>query len=319
MSDSIIDIIASYLGIPPYEVKQLSLNAHKTYKRYFIPKKKGGQRAIFHPSKQTKTLQYAFIETVLSKLPVHQASAAYIRGVKSPLLINATKHSSYPYSVRIDFKDFFPSIVPSDLIKIINDAGILSKIADEDETFISKSLFVKYPDGNIGLAIGAPSSPNISNIIMFSLDEKFTALAMSIYPESIYTRYADDIFFSSNKTGACKDFEIKIEAILKSIDSPNLKVNRKKTTFTSRGTKRVVTGLYICPDGQVSIGRRNKRYIKKLIFDYKNNSIGKKEKGYLSGYLSFILDVEPDFFNRLVLKYGAELVSRAHVGNPTKR
>ena len=319
MSDSIIDIIASYLGIPPNEVKQLSLNAHKTYKRYFIPKKKGGQRAIFHPSKQTKALQYAFIETVLSKLPVHQASDAYIRGVKSPLLINVTKHSSYPYSVRIDFKDFFPSIVPSDLIKIINDAGILGKITAEDEEFISKPLFVKYPDGNIGLAVGAPSSPNISNIVMFSLDDKISTLAMSIYPESIYTRYADDIFFSSNKIGACKDFEIKIEAILKSIDSPNLKVNRKKTTFTSRGTKRVVTGLYICPDGQVSIGRRNKRYIKKLIFDSENNSISKEEKAYLSGYLSFILDVEPDFFNRLVLKYGAELVSRAHAGNPTKR
>jgi len=317
MRKSIVDIIASYIGLPPVEVEKLSLNAHKTYRRYYISKKRGGKRTIFHPSKQTKTLQYAFIETMLSKLPVHQASAAYVRGVKSPLLTNAAKHSKYPYSVRIDFKDFFPSIVPEDLLKIINDAGTFGKIAGEEYDFISRSLFVKYSGGNFGLAIGAPSSPIISNIVMFSYDEKISALAMSVFPESIYTRYADDIFFSSNKIGACKEFEIKLKKIIQSIKSPNLKINSEKTIFTSRGTKRVVTGLYICPDGQVSIGRKNKRYIKKLIFDFKNNKLDNKEKGYLSGYLSFILDVEPDFFNRLVLKYGAEIVSTAHKGNPT--
>ena len=318
MKNSVVDIIASYLGLPPYDVNKLSLNAHKTYRRYYIPKKRGGHRAIFHPSKQTKMLQYAFIETVLQSLPVHKASAAYVRGVKSPLLTNAGKHSNFPYSVRLDFKDFFPSIIPEDLIKIISNTGILERITPEDAIFISRTLFVKYSDGNFGLAIGAPSSPIISNIVMFSLDDRISTLAASISPECIYTRYADDIFFSTNKIGACREFKKKLQMIIKDTDSPKLKINSKKTIFTSRGTKRVVTGLYICPDGQVSIGRKNKRYIKKLIFDFKNNKLDTKEKGYLSGYLSFILDVEPDFFNRLVLKYGAKVVSNAHKGKPSR-
>ena len=151
---------------------------------------------------------------------------------------------------------------------------------------------------------------------MFPLDEKMARLTMSISPDSIYTRYADDIVFSSNEKGACKKFYQGLKKILKNTKSPNLKVNTIKTVFTSRGTKRVITGLHICPDGRVSIGRRNKRYIKKLIYDFKGNSLDSNQRKYLSGYLSFILDVEPDFYNRLALKYGAELVSKAHRGNP---
>lgn len=318
MSNSIVDMIAAYLGLPPYEVVKLSLNAHKIYRRYYIPKKKGGEREIFHPSKQTKSLQYAIIETILAKLPIHQASAAYIRGVKSPLLVNAKKHSNFAFSVRVDFENFFPSIAPEDLLKILKDSNAFSKISGDDSKFISRSLFIRYSSGLHGLAIGAPSSPIVSNAVMFSLDENISKLAMSISAESIYTRYADDVFFSTNKQGACKEFVGKLKLLLHSTESPDLRINKSKTRFTSRGSKRVVTGLYICPDGGVSIGRKNKRYIRKLLYDLKMNRLGDKEKSYLQGYLSFILDVEPDFFNRLALKYGGELVNIAHKGTPSK-
>lgn len=317
MSNSIIEIISSYIGYSPEVTIQLSNNAHKTYRRYYIPKKKGGQRAIFHPSKRTKSLQYAFIETILSRLPVHESAAAYIKGLKSPLLVNARKHAYFSYTIRVDFKDFFPCICPADLIKCLLKSDEFGEISDEDQKFLSRSLFVRYQDARIGLGIGAPSSPIISNIVMFSLDERMARLAMSLSPDSIYSRYADDIVYSSNKKGACKEFYQELEEILKNVKSPNLKVNARKTVLTSRGTKRVITGLHICPDRSVSLGRRNKRYIKKLIYDFKSNNLDSNRRSYLSGYLSFILDVEPDFYNRLVLKYGAEMVSRAHRRNPT--
>jgi len=315
MSTTLIEIIADYLGYNPEVALEICNKAQKSYRKYNIKKKKGGNRTIFHPSKLTKSLQYAIIEIVLRELPVHQSAAGYIRGIKSPLFRNATKHARFRYSVRIDFEDFFPSLCPNDLIKIVKSFGKFKDISKDDEEFLTKSLFAKYPKGQIGLPIGAPSSPIISNIVMFSLDEKINKLAISTSVDSVYTRYADDLVFSSNEKGACKEFYDAVIILINNTKSPNLKINKEKTVFTSRGIKRVITGLYVCPDGGVSIGRNNKRYIRKLLLLLKHGELDKKTAKYLSGYLSFILDVEPDFYNRLVIKYGAETVSKARTGN----
>ena len=266
MTKSIINIISEYLGFDSDTTIKISKNAQTSYRRYLISKKKGGYRTIFHPSKQTKALQYAFIETILNKLDVHECAAAYIRGRLSPLLVNATKHSSLSFSIRLDFADFFPSISPKDLIRVIKMKEEYKDINNKDEQFLTDSLFIRIPGGKQGLAIGAPSSPIISNAVMYLIDKKITKLALSISPESVYTRYADDIVFSTNNKGGCSEFFDGVKDILAKSSSPKLTLNSAKTFFASRGTRRVVTGLYICPDGQVSLGRKNKRYIKKLLF-----------------------------------------------------
>jgi len=106
----------------------------------------------------------------------------------------------------------------------------------------------------------------------------------------------------------------RLERLLEETISPKLKINNDKTLYTSRGTRRTITGLFVTPDGEVSLGRKNKRYVKKLIFDYKNNRLGPEHKKYLKGYLSFVEDVEPEFLNRLIIKYGGEVVRNAHKG-----
>jgi len=312
MSNIILDIISEYLGLKQDIVIEACEKAQTSYKRYYIDKKNGGKRAIFHPSKLTKALQYAFIETVLSDLPVHNSAAAYVRGVKSPLLVNAEKHSPYPYSLRIDFTDFFPSIVPPDLIKIVRNAEKYKNITEEDEELMENALFVRSAGGQVGLAIGAPSSPLISNIVMYSIDEELIKLASTISPNSVYTRYADDIVFSTAQKGGCNLFYSECQKIIERIKSPKLSINFKKTIFSSKGSRRVITGLYVCPNGDISIGRENKRYIRKLLFDFKNGALPEDKRKYLSGYLSYILDVEQDYYNRLVIKYGADVVKNAH-------
>lgn len=307
MKESIIKTIADYLGYSQKDTIAISNKAPTRYRRYTIKKKKGGQRSIFHPSKQTKSLQYALIETILRHLPIDESAAGYIRGIKSPLLRNAKIHSNFPYTVRIDFSNFFPSIKPDDLIKTLKKHRKLSK---EESSFVENVLFARIGLGDKALAIGAPSSPIVSNIAMFSIDKKIKTLARKTANESAYTRYADDIVFSTNKKGACKLFYIKVKSLLEKIKSPRLTINAKKTIFTSRGTRRTVTGLYICPDGKISLGRRNKRYIKKLLFDFKNNRLSSNEIKYLRGYLAYILDVEPDFYNRLAMKYTSELIEK---------
>jgi RNA-directed DNA polymerase len=146
---------------------------------------------------------------------------------------------------------------------------------------------------------------------MYELDNKINRLAHNIDRKSVYTRYADDIVFSSDVKRTCKIFYNKLESLFAVTASPKLTINKLKTNFCSRKNRRIVTGLVICPDGKISLGRKNKRYIRKLLLDYKYNKLTEKYKHHLAGYLAYILDVEPDFYNRLTLKYGGNIVNNA--------
>ena len=113
MKKSIIEIISDYIGWDEETTRRFADKAAHSYKKYEIKKKTGGKRTIYHPSKNTKSIQYALIETIFLKIPVHSSAAAYRRNLKSPILENAKLHSPFLYSIRIDIKDFFPSIVYS--------------------------------------------------------------------------------------------------------------------------------------------------------------------------------------------------------------
>jgi len=309
VTTGLIDSVAGYLGYTQDEVLALGRRAPVTYRHYKIPKKKHGFRTIHHPSKQTKALQYALIEIFLSRLPIHKCAVAYRRGLRAPLRLNATIHAKYRYSVKVDFSDFFHHISPEDLLSQVQLNQI--ELSPEEVTFVSNCLFVRLAGGRMGLAIGAPSSPIVSNIVMYSIDEATTSLAGTISDQAAYTRYADDIIFSTDLRHACQTFYKALNRLVSETRTPRLVINEEKTVFASRASRRVVTGLFLRPDAGISLGRENKRYIRKLLFDLSRGCLGPELQGYLSGYLAFALDVEPDFYNRLALKYGAELLDRA--------
>lgn len=305
---SLAQIVGAYTGHTEDEVLAIASRAPQRYKRYFIPKKRGGRRAIHHPAKETKALQYALIQTVLKHLRIHGSAVAYRRDVRAPLRKNALAHAAREYSVKLDFRSFFHSISARDLFRTFSANGKPLGVADQ--AFLKSCLFLRPSDSG-GLPIGAPSSPLVSNAVMYDFDSRVGLLATNISADGVYTRYADDIVFSSSEKGACRTFHQGVEAALREIEYPRLQLNPGKTVYASRGTRRVVTGLVVTPDGRVSIGRKKKRYIRKLLFEFGQDDLEDDDLSFLSGYLAFILDVEPDFYNRLALKYTAETVQRA--------
>jgi len=302
MKKTIIKIVAEYIGCDEETILSLARRAGVSYKIYDIPKRTGGKRRIFHPSRETKALQYALLSTVLKTCKVHECATAYKRGVKSPTLRNAKEHSVFSYTIRIDFKDFFPSIKPDDLFEILK----MNELSDEEKEFLKKSLFLFYKGAYI-LTIGAPTSPQISNAVMFKIDEQIKNIAINIDTKSKYTRYADDIFFSTNKKGLCASFYSKVESLIENTALPDLKINKQKTVYLSKKNKRSITGLVVCPNGKISIGRDKKRQIKSLMNEYKWNTLTPKDRSVLKGYFAYIKDVEPDFINRIIHKYGSKL------------
>ncbi len=259
---NILKKVSLFVGLSERDLVATVNYFSRLYKIYTIEKASGGKRKIYHPAKQLKMIQYALYELLLKQFTANDIAYAYIPGLISPLRKHATIHSRYPYTIRIDIKDFFPSIKPKDLIRAIKKKYSITK---DDLDFLNKSIFYyTKADDSYSLPIGAPTSPCVSNIVMSSLDIKMNGTSKLIDPHCSISRYADDIYFSTEKRWACESFLREAENIFSKTKTPKLRINRKKTLFLSRGTRRCVTGLFITPDGNVSIGRERKKERKKL-------------------------------------------------------
>ena len=311
MKPTLVEFVSSFSGIGVDELIAAASAAPTSYKMYRKPKKRGGERVIFHPARRTKTIQYLLMRTAISYLPIHDRAMAYRKGNSSPLLTNAKIHAANSYLLKTDFREFFPSIKPADILRILHAAKskLPFRLEAVDDEFLTSALFVRYPDREIGLAIGAPSSPMVSNVVMFDLDVKFEQVA--VRSGAVYSRYADDMIFSTAEKGLCAKILAEIQRMVIAQSSPKLILNDKKTHLLSRKSRRPITGLIVGCDGNVSVGRKNKRKIRTLLFRLKTGVASGKEKKFLRGYLSFIRDVDPAFMDSLMVRFGFEVINLA--------
>ena len=302
---AIIEELSSLLSVDVEILRKYISTCPHRYKVYDIPKRNGrGVRVIAQPAKELKYLQNLVCDKYLSTLPVHVACTAYKKNTS--IKNNALVHVNSKYLLKMDFKDFFPSITPPDLIKHI-ESSLGWANWDEDKFIIEKIFFyAQNRGGDLKLSIGAPTSPFLSNTIMFRFDSTIAAICNEL--SIAYTRYADDIAFSTNKKDILFDFANEVTEKLKQCEYPNIFINDNKTAFLSRKGNMHITGLVLTNDRKISIGRGKKRYIKSLVYKFINNNVSEEEKSYLSGYLSFCVSVEPEFISRLEIKYGDNVI-----------
>jgi len=300
----LIHRIISDLLIPEELLGRLIKRAPHTYKVYTIPKKSKGKRTIAQPARETKYIQHWLINNIFKLLPIHEAATAYTKG--SSIKNNALKHVSNEYISKFDFKDFFTSIKENHLEKHI--VKHLGDSLDKGDIDVVLRLCCIKPKGNgsLCLSVGAPSSPLLSNSIMYEFDTLVTNWCHK--NKFIYTRYADDLTFSTNEKNACKNIEPVLRKIIKKLEYPALRFNLKKTIHLSKKNQRRVTGLILTNDGAVSIGRTKKREISSLVHKYSLKLLEDNEIFRLQGLLGFVADVEPIFMKKMKDKYGIELV-----------
>lgn len=301
-------VISKDLGVPVSLIDEALSLARSQVKRFPKKKRNGGYREIFQPSKKLKTLQYWLIYNVFKRLPVHDSAVAYLDGVS--ILHNAKRHSENRYFLKMDLNNFFPSIKYHDVMPLIDKwhkkTLPIWKLDNEAKELIRLSCFFK---GDI-LPIGYPSSPIISNIIMFDFDTQVTKLISDRmkYGECVYTRYADDLVFSTDKKGACIDILKDVTTIINGMFSPKISVNNSKTKLgSSSGGSASVTGLKICSNGHITIHNKQKDHIRLLLSLYRKGILKEEEHKSLLGHLSYCHYVAPAFYSNLVKKYFSEI------------
>jgi len=301
----VLSLLSQETGLSENDIRRILSNAPQRYKTYHIKKRDGGKREISQPAREVKALQRLFMQLFLEKLPVHYAATAYKPGTS--IRKNAETHAKNDVIMKFDFKDFFPSILATDWENYCEKNKIFENQID---IFWSSQLLFRQKTSRslLRLAIGAPSSPMLSNILMHEFDTK--ASEQIATTNLIYTRYADDITYSAPRAGFMRNLETELNKLIKATRSPKLKLNQKKTILATKKYKRVITGLVITNDKSVSIGRDKKRLVRAQMHYFKMGKLNQSEIAHLAGMIAFITDAEPKFVEKLKIMYGEDTLNK---------
>lgn len=298
------------LLINQHESMRLIARAPYAYKKYNISKANGGVRKISQPAKETKYIMNWLVAKVFTQLPIHESATAYYKGCS--VKANAEHHMRNKYMVKFDFKNFFPSIGIQDILHHLTKHHIDKFDFDKESLVqIARVCCIKDPHSKFGLSlsVGSPASPVLSNSVMYEFDSKISKWSKD--NNVVYTRYADDLTFSTNEKGLCFNIKDVINLFLKEIEYPSLSLNEAKTIYVSKRGRRQITGVVVNNENNLSLGRKRKRVLSSLIHKLSLGQLNEEERAYLQGMLGFAKDVEPTFLSRMERKYGSNLILAA--------
>lgn len=299
-----LEQMSKELNLPVTFISGLAVGASHEYRSFTKPKRDGSLRTIYHPSRRLKALQRWLLLKIIEPLPIHDAAMAYRRNTS--ILNNAERHVSSRFLLRLDFERFFESITERDIRQYISEHQPYFPDWSVSDLDVFCSLICK----DRVLTIGAPTSPALSNRVCFDLDQRLDGYCQG--QGITYTRYADDLFFSTNHQKVLHLLETEVPRLCASLRFPaNLRVNSAKTRHASKRRARRVTGIVLGSDAQPHIGRSLKRRIRGQIF--RLDQLDQKQRNSLSGLLAYAVGLDPDFMNSLINKYGLARVRRAQL------
>ncbi|MCF7504769.1 MULTISPECIES: retron St85 family RNA-directed DNA polymerase [Vibrio] len=298
------ELLESFLFMDEEEIVSFAASSPYRYKVYSIAKRNSEERRIIaHPSKELKFIQRIIVDQLAGQLPIHNTAKAYMKGLS--IKDNARPHAKYKYLLKMDLKNFFPSIKPSLFFKECRLHGV--ELSELDIDLLEGFLFWKRKRAtHLVLSIGAPSSPLVSNFILYRFDE-----AISRYCKSLginYTRYADDLTFSTNEKDVLLKFPAKVRKTLNYLYDGQIKINLRKTVLSSKAHNRHVTGITLSNEGKLSVGRETKRTLSASIHRFTQQKLSDDDILKLKGNLAHTVFIEPDFLDRMIKKYGRNAI-----------
>ena len=246
------------------------LNLEKTintpdYKHYAIKKKRGGKRNIFVPEERLmkiqKRLNYFLQAWYLCIKPseVHGfvINPRYL-GKHCNIVANASVHTGKKHVLNIDLKDFFPSI-SAKRIKTLFSSPYFNY---NEQIALALTFLTTYRSK---LPTGAPTSPVLSNFVCLELDANLRTFCQKNALH--YSRYADDLTFSSDTIIA----QDTIHNIIQLINKNGFEINKKKFRLKSSYRKQTVTGLTV--NEKVNVDRKLLKKIRAMLHDWSKNGI----------------------------------------------
>lgn len=270
--------LLGWLGVSTAELKKIWWYRARMYQHFSIAKGNGKLRLISAPDRRLMILQRKLAPLLGQLYRVRQPVHGFVpaRSVKT----NAEAHGQRRFVVNLDLKDFFPTITENRV------RGLLYAL---DVDFRVSAIIARLCCLNDHLPQGAPTSPVLSNMICFRLDADLLEIAKGA--RAIYTRYADDITFSSYQPPAPL-FEGAVPAVgvfSPDVLAPGLRealqhngfiVNPDKAHYADRNSRRMVTGVKI--NAGLNVDRRYVRNIRAVLHSIEKLGLADAQAKYAS-------------------------------------
>lgn len=261
------------------------MSAHVTIKE-IVTNRRRKVRTIYVPSRQLSWIQNQIRHRLLLQLPVEDCVHGFVRG--RGIVSNAQSHANRRclWVMNLDLKNFFPSISFARVMGLF------------------RALFNLTPDAALRLARltthdnhlcqGFCTSPDLANFMAWKLDRRLMGLAAKY--EIVYTRYADDLTFSSEnrrpRPATIRDIVRRI------VEDEGFALNEEKAAVMGVGRRQLVTGLVVGRHG-VSVPRRTRRLLRAAVHHWRQQTPERRES--IRGWISFLHSVDPAAASRLLL------------------
>lgn len=277
------------------------------YNRFLIKKNSGGTRQISAPMPRLKSAQRWILDNILE--PVELNESAHGFRCNRSIVTNAQPHVGAKIVVNMDMENFFPTVHYRRIKGVFRNFGFSESVAvvltmlcsesDRAEVEIDRQTFY-VARGERFLPQGAPTSPAITNLICRGLDARLTKIATRL--GFSFTRYADDITFSS--TNASADAGRAIRRIKHAVTDEGFKIHPAKTRVLRAGRRLEVTGLTV--NDKVSVSRKQLRNFRAVLHQIERDGPAGKSWGHsdnviasIYGYANFVSMVDADKGRRL--------------------
>ena len=274
------------LGFTARTLYGLSNNLEKHYHNVYIPKSDGTKRKLSVPDLILKRVQKSIADNILTQYPISNYAKAYKAG--SSVQLNALPHVGKNKILKLDIEGFFDNILYSRVKDVVFRED---KFSEPIRILLTMLCYYKE-----SLPQGAPTSPAITNIIMYEFDETVGAFCNN--KKIAYTRYCDDMTFS----GDFDEREI-ISFVKEELFKLGLFLKNRKTAVVPHTKRQTVTGIVVNEKIGLTKEYKNKirqeiYYIKKYGIDEHLSKIGEPNKQHylnsLNGRIAFVLQTIPN-------------------------
>lgn len=312
-----VEDLAGLMQVTPQHLLWLCYERAATsvdhYTRFEIPKKSGGKRLIASPKPKLRAAQEWIATHILDRLTPAAPAMAFRPG--RSILDNARPHLHAAVVVRLDLKDFFPSLtfprVRGYLERLGYNPGIATVLAlictDAPRVRVSLDGTFQYVAlGERALPQGACTSPALANLLASPLDRRLSGFCAAVPEAWTYTRYADDLTFSTNAPQA--DVGRLLAAVERLVSAEGFQLNDQKTAVMRSPNRQVVTGLLV--GDRLRLSRRDLRRIRALChqcdqagLEAVSQAQGRDALEVARGLLAYVGMVMPDHAARLRARY----------------
>jgi len=245
------------------------------------------RRLIFVPCEELKYKQRYFLNAMRLSYPLN------IDTLKC-----ARPHAGKKWILKMDIKHFYESVPYCDIENFV-------KLVCKNIEYANVNYYLDITTLNEKLPTGVPTSAHIAHNCFKKVDMLIQSYCNACSVP--YSRYMDDLTFSSDNKRVLKKIELKVREIL---SANGYRLNKKKLKYISSNKQQNILGL-IVNYGKVRINNKEKRRIRAMLHSYAisiSNSKNKNlkhcvwdyhQKEKLQGYIAYIQHVDNEYYQRL--------------------